>query len=68
VTSIRTTFANAIRRVNAAYRNWCVDNNRRPVSKQKFNRRVETLNPSIPVVIVRGTEHWSGLKLTGGTR
>lgn len=51
-----------------AYREWCDENNRRPVSKQKFNRRVEALHPSLMTVTVQGTQCWSGIGLHGGTR
>lgn len=47
-----------------AYRTWCQDNNRRPVSKQKFNRRIETLRPSLYTSKVQGTYYWSGIRLT----
>jgi len=51
-----------------AYREWCSENNRRPVSKQKFNRRVEALYPyELIQVVVNGTQCWSGIRLEGGS-
>ena len=50
-------------RLFPAYREWCSDNNRRPVSKQKFNRRIEALCPSLLPVTVTGTQYWSGIRL-----
>ncbi len=48
-----------------AYRNWCVDNNRKPLGKQRFNRRVEAVRPSAYVTTYVGQRCWSGLRLGG---
>lgn len=50
-------------RMFPAYRAWCDDNNRRPVSKQKFNRRIEALCPTLIPVTVNGTQCWNGIRL-----
>jgi phage/plasmid-associated DNA primase len=50
-------------RMFPAYRQWCEDNNRRPVSKQKFNRRIEALCPTLLPVTVNGTQCWNGIRL-----
>ncbi|MBA2240030.1 MAG: hypothetical protein H0W09_02110 [Solirubrobacterales bacterium] len=46
-----------------AYVEWCTDNNRKPLSKQRFNRRLEALNPALYVSTIGGTEYWRGLAL-----
>lgn len=53
-------------RLFPAYREWCFDNNRKPLSKQRFNRHIESLNPSLFVTTVQGTETWNGLALREG--
>lgn len=45
------------------YRNWCSENNRKPLSAMRFNRRVEALRPTLAVKTVQGTEHWGGIAL-----
>ena len=46
-----------------AYRDWCLDANRRPLGKQNFNRRVQELHPELSEAVVHGTRFWSGMKL-----
>ncbi len=45
------------------YRAWCNDNNRRALGKQRFNRRVEVLHPTLVVAPYNGTQSWTGLAL-----
>lgn len=49
-----------------AYRDWCGQNNRRALGKQRFNRRVEVLQPVLAVAPYVGTQCWIGLDLQGG--
>lgn len=49
-----------------AYRQWCDQNNRRALGKQRFNRRVETLHGGLTVGPYVGTQCWIGLDLQGG--
>lgn len=49
----------------AAYRDWCEDNNLRALGKQKFNRRIEALYPTLTVGPIQGIEHWLGIDLRG---
>jgi putative DNA primase/helicase len=48
-----------------AYRGWCVDNNRRPLGKQRFNRRVEVLHPTLTIGPIAGVRYWLGVALEG---
>jgi putative DNA primase/helicase len=50
-----------------AYRSWCEDNNRQPLSAQRFNRRIRALidQAQRDEVTVSGTEYWTGLTLRG---
>ncbi len=51
-----------------AYRSWCTENNRRALGKQRFNRRVEALHPSLTVGPVQGFPHWLGIGLVMGAQ
>jgi putative DNA primase/helicase len=51
-----------------AYRNWCSESNRRPLGKQRFNRRLLELAPSILDLKSGGVRYWDGLGLPGGNR
>lgn len=55
-------------RMFPAYREWCLESNRRPVGKQKFNRRLQALRPTISEVPYQGTRHWTGIRLIEGSR
>lgn len=45
-----------------AYKNWCVESNRKPLGKQKFNRRVEQLVPTATTTKINGVVHWAGVR------
>jgi len=47
----------------SAYRSWCVENNRRALGKQKFNRHVEELHRALTVGPIQGVDYWHGLGL-----
>lgn len=49
-----------------AYREWCVENNRRALGKQRFNRRVEALHPTLTVGPIQGIHYWHGIALGSG--
>ena len=49
-----------------AYRNWCTDNNRRPLSRQRFNARVHALYPALAIHVYQGERCWNGIDV-GGT-
>lgn len=52
-----------------AYRDWTTANNRRPLSRQRFNRRIETLAPGAAVQTFNGARCWVGIALEeGGNR
>lgn len=47
-----------------AYRAWCGESNRKPLGKQKFNRRVEALRPMLDAdAVFQGTRCWGGIRL-----
>lgn len=46
-----------------AYRTWCEQSNRRPVSKQRFNRRVEALRPAATITAYQGVRCWAGIAM-----
>lgn len=50
-----------------AYKNWCFESNRKPLGKQRFNRRVEARYPSATVGPVQGIQTWRGIGLGVGT-
>lgn len=47
------------------YRNWCTDNNRRPLSRQRFNHRVQALHPTLAIRPYQGEQCWNGIELGG---
>jgi putative DNA primase/helicase len=49
-----------------AYRDWCEESNRRPLGKQKFNRRLRELLPAVYEGKVGPGRYWIGFELEGG--
>jgi putative DNA primase/helicase len=51
----------------AAYRSWCTENNRQPLSAVRFNRRLQADVPAgqLDLRTVQGAEVWVGLRLRG---
>ena len=49
-----------------AYRNWCTENNRRALGKQRFNRRIEALCKTVSVGPIQGLSYWHGLGIEEG--
>jgi putative DNA primase/helicase len=56
----------ALPRLFDAYRNWCAENNRRPLGKQRFNRHVEDLQP-LTIGPIEGRDHWLGIRIRKGS-
>lgn len=52
-------------RLFAAYREWCQDSNRKPLGKQRFNRRIPHLRPTLTTAKIRGEVHWAGIRVVG---
>ena len=50
----------------AAYREWCQDANRKPYGKQRFNRHVPALRPSVTTTKIQGDIYWAGIRVVGG--
>jgi putative DNA primase/helicase len=52
-------------RLYEAYKEWCGNVTRSPLSARRFNERVRSLlpDPAAPVVMVQGIEHWQGIVL-----
>lgn len=48
-----------------AYRSWCTQNGRSPLSTQRFNRRLATLAPGLGERTVQGVRQWVGIGLRG---
>jgi putative DNA primase/helicase len=44
-----------------AYRNWCIESNRRPLGKQNFNRRLREIRPELSLGPVGGRQIWKGI-------
>jgi len=49
-----------------AYRSWCEESNRRPLGKQKFNRRLREILPAVYEGKVGAVRYWHGFELGGG--
>ena len=45
------------------YDAWCRENNRRALSRQRFNHRLRELVPSANEVAVQGVRYWDGVRL-----
>jgi putative DNA primase/helicase len=55
-------------RLFPAYRAWCGNSNRRPLGKQRFNRRLLELAPAVFDQKSDGVRYWDGLGLARGDR
>lgn len=54
--------------VYPAYKDWAEESNRRPLGKQRFNRRFLELLPTVFEGKVSGVRYWKGAALEGGDR
>ena len=54
-------------RLYEAYGHWCDEANRRPLSRQRFNKRLQALHPQLDLRKIQGIETWCGIGLRGGS-
>ena len=51
-----------------AYREWCMESNRKPLGKQRFNRRIQELVPAVYELKTHGQRYWDGIGLDGAAK